>query len=87
MITLYVNGKATPFPISSESYHEAKVGAVSTLVVETTSDKAIAFPLGTYCTWRGEKFALYTPAEVVKVSEQVPLYAHAQRGGATARTI
>ena len=70
MITLYVNGKATPFPISSESYHEAKVGAVSTLVVETTSDKAIAFPLGTYCTWRGEKFALYTPAEVVKVSER-----------------
>ena len=70
MITLYVNGKATPFPISSESYHEAKVGAVSTLVVETTSDKAIVFPLGTYCTWRGEKFALYTPAEVVKVSER-----------------
>lgn len=70
MITLYVNGKATPFPISSESYHEAKVGAVSTLVVETTSDKAIAFPLGTYCTWRGEKFALYTPAEVVKMSER-----------------
>lgn len=70
MIELYVNGKATPFPISSESYHEAKVGAVSTLVVETTSDKAIAFPLGTYCTWRGEKFALYTPAEVVKVSER-----------------
>ena len=70
MITLYVNGKATPFPISSESYHEAKVGAVSTLVVETTSDKAIAFPLGTYCTWRGEKFTLYTPAEVVKVSER-----------------
>ena len=70
MILLYVNGKATPFPISSESYHEAKVGAVSTLVVETTSDKAIAFPLGTYCTWRGEKFALYTPAEVVKVSER-----------------
>lgn len=70
MITLYVNGKATPFPISSESYHEAKVGAVSTLVVETTSDKAIAFPLGTYCTWRGEKFALFTPAEVVKVSER-----------------
>ena len=70
MITLYVNGKATPFPISPESYHEAKVGAVSTLVVETTSDKAIAFPLGTYCTWRGEKFALYTPAEVVKVSER-----------------
>ena len=70
MITLYVNGVATPFPISSESYHEAKVGAVSTLVVETTSDKAIAFPLGTYCTWRGEKFALYTPAEVVKVSER-----------------
>lgn len=70
MITLYVNGKAMPFPISSESYHEAKVGAVSTLVVETTSDKAIAFPLGTYCTWRGEKFALYTPAEVVKVSER-----------------
>lgn len=70
MITLYVNGKDTPFPISSESYHEAKVGAVSTLVVETTSDKAIAFPLGTYCTWRGEKFALYTPAEVVKVSER-----------------
>ena len=70
MITLYVNGKATPFPISSESYHEAKVGAVSTLVVETTSDKAIAFPLGTYCTWRGEKFSLYTPAEVVKVSER-----------------
>ena len=70
MIELYVNGKATPFPISSESYHEAKVGAVSTLVVETTSDKAIAFPLGTYCTWRGEKFVLYTPAEVVKVSER-----------------
>lgn len=70
MIELYVNGKATPFPISSESYHEAKVGAVSTLVVETTSDKAIAFPLGTYCTWRGEKFSLYTPAEVVKVSER-----------------
>ena len=70
MIELYVNGKATPFPISSESYHEAKVGAVSTLVVETTSDKAIVFPLGTYCTWRGEKFALYTPAEVVKVSER-----------------
>lgn len=70
MIALYVNGKATSFPISSESYHEAKVGAVSTLVVETTSDKAIAFPLGTYCTWRGEKFALYTPAEVVKVSER-----------------
>ena len=70
MITLYVNGKATPFPISSESYHEAKVGAVSTLVVETTSDKAIVFPLGTYCTWRGEKFSLYTPAEVVKVSER-----------------
>ena len=70
MITLYVNGKATPFPISSESYHEAKVGAVSTLVVETTSDKAIAFPLGTYCTWRGEKFSLYAPAEVVKVSER-----------------
>ena len=70
MITLYVNGKATPFPISSESYHEAKVGAVSTLVVETTSDKAIAFALGTYCTWRGEKFALYTPAEVVKMSER-----------------
>ena len=70
MISLYVNGKATPFPISSESYHEAKVGAVSTLVVETTSDKAIAFPIGTYCTWRGEKFALYTPAEVVKVSER-----------------
>ena len=70
MITLYVIGKATPFPISSESYHEAKVGAVSTLVVETTSDKAIAFPLGTYCTWRGEKFTLYTPAEVVKVSER-----------------
>lgn len=70
MIELYVNGKATPFPISSESYHEAKVGAVSTLVVETTSDKAIAFPLGTYCTWRGEKFALYTPAEVVKMSER-----------------
>ena len=70
MIELYVNGKATPFPISSESYHEAKVGAVSTLVVETTSDKAIAFPLGTYCTWRGEKFALYTPSEVVKVSER-----------------
>ena len=70
MIELYVNGKATPFPISSESYHEAKVGAVSTLVVETTSDKAIAFPLGTYCTWRGEKFTLYTPAEVVKVSER-----------------
>ena len=70
MITLYVNGKATPFPISSESYHEAKVGAVSTLVVETTSDKAIVFPLGTYCTWRGEKFTLYTPAEVVKVSER-----------------
>lgn len=70
MITLYVNGKATPFPISSESYHEAKVGAVSTLVVETTSDKAITFPLGTYCTWRGEKFSLYTPAEVVKVSER-----------------
>lgn len=70
MIELYVNGKATPFPISSESYHEAKVGAVSTLVVETTSDKAIAFPLGTYCTWRGEKFALFTPAEVVKVSER-----------------
>ena len=70
MITLYVNGKATPFPISSESYHEAKVGAVSTLVVETTSDKAIAFPLGTYCTWRGEKFALFTPAEAVKVSER-----------------
>lgn len=70
MITLYVNGKATPFPISSESYHEAKVGAVSTLVVETTSDKAITFPLGTYCTWRGEKFALFTPAEVVKVSER-----------------
>lgn len=70
MISLYVNGKDTPFPISSESYHEAKVGAVSTLVVETTSDKAIAFPLGTYCTWRGEKFALYTPAEVVKVSER-----------------
>lgn len=70
MISLYVNGKATPFPISSESYHEAKVGAVSTLVVETTSDKAIAFPLGTYCTWRGEKFSLYTPAEVVKVSER-----------------
>jgi hypothetical protein len=70
MITLYVNGKATPFPISSESYHEAKVGAISTLVVETTSDKAIAFPLGTYCTWRGEKFSLYTPAEVVKVSER-----------------
>ena len=70
MITLYVNGKATPFPISSESYHEAKVGAVSTLVVETTSDKSIAFPLGTYCTWRGEKFSLYTPAEVVKVSER-----------------
>lgn len=70
MISLYVNGKDTPFPISSESYHEAKVGAVSTLVVETTSDKAIAFPLGTYCTWRGEKFSLYTPAEVVKVSER-----------------
>lgn len=70
MIELYVNGKATPFPISSESYHEAKVGAVSTLVVETTSDEAIALPLGTYCTWRGEKFALYTPAEVVKVSER-----------------
>jgi hypothetical protein len=70
MITLYVNGKATPFPISSESYHEAKVGAVSTLVVETMSDKAITFPLGTYCTWRGEKFTLYTPAEVVKVSER-----------------
>lgn len=70
MISLYVNGKATPFPISSESYHEAKVGAVSTLVVETTSDKAIAFPLGTYCTWRGEKFALFTPDEVVKVSER-----------------
>lgn len=70
MITLYVNGKATPFPISSESYHEAKVGAVSTLLVETTSDKAITFPLGTYCTWRGEKFALFTPAEVVKVSER-----------------
>lgn len=70
MIELYVNGKATPFPISSESYHEARVGAVSTLVVETTSDKAITFPLGTYCTWRGEKFALYTPAEVVKVSER-----------------
>lgn len=70
MITLYVNGKATPFPISSESYHEAKVGAVSTLVIETTSDKAIVFPLGTYCTWRGEKFSLYTPAEVVKVSER-----------------
>nr|DAO67393.1 MAG TPA: tail protein [Caudoviricetes sp.] len=70
MIELYVNGKATPFPISSESYHEAKVGAVSTLVVETTSDKAIAFPLGTYCTWRGEKFTLFTPAEVVKVSER-----------------
>ena len=70
MIELYVNDKATPFPISSESYHEAKVGAVSTLVVETTSDKAITFPLGTYCTWRGEKFALYTPAEVVKVSER-----------------
>lgn len=70
MISLYVNGKATPFPISSESYHEAKVGAVSTLVVETTSDKAITFPLGTYCTWRGEKFALFTPAEVVKVSER-----------------
>lgn len=70
MITLYVNGKATPFPISSESYHEAKVGAVSTLVVETMSDKAITFPLGTYCTWRGEKFALFTPAEVVKVSER-----------------
>lgn len=70
MIELYVNGKATPFPISTESYHEAKVGAVSTLVVETTSDKAIAFPLGTYCTWRGEKFTLYAPAEVVKVSER-----------------
>lgn len=70
MIELYVNGKAMPFPISSESYHEAKVGAVSTLVVETTSDKAIVFPLGTYCTWRGEKFSLYTPAEVVKVSER-----------------
>lgn len=68
MITIYSGGKAIQLPVSSESYHEAKVGAVATLVVETTSDKSFTFPLGMHCTWQGEKYYLYTPAEVVKVS-------------------
>ena len=68
MITIYSGGKAIELPVSSESYHEAKVGAVATLVVETTSDKSFTFPLGMHCTWQGEKYYLYTPAEVVKVS-------------------
>lgn len=68
MITIYSGGKAIELPVSSESYHEAKVGAVATLVVETTSDKPFTFPLGMHCTWQGEKYYLYTPAEVVKVS-------------------
>lgn len=68
MITIYSGGKAIQLPVSSESYHESKVGAVATLVVETTSDKPFTFPLGMHCTWQGEKYYLYTPAEVVKVS-------------------
>lgn len=68
MITIYSGGKAIQLPVSSESYHESKVGAVATLVVETTSDKSFTFPLGMHCTWQGEKYYLYTPAEVVKVS-------------------
>ena len=68
MITIYSGGKAIQLPVSSESYHEAKVGAVATLVVETTSDKPFTFPLGMHCTWQGEKYYLYIPAEVVKVS-------------------
>lgn len=68
MITIYSGGKAIQLPVSSESYHESKVGAVTTLVVETTSDKPFTFPLGMHCTWQGEKYYLYTPAEMVKVS-------------------
>lgn len=68
MITLYIGGKPTDYPTSSESYHEDKVGSVPILVIETVSNKYITFPLGMHCSWRGEKYYLYSPAEVVKVS-------------------
>lgn len=80
MITIYSGGKAIELPVSSESYHEAKVGAVATLVVETTSDKPFTFPLGMHCTWQGEKYYLYTPAEVVKVSTREYRYTLTFRG-------
>lgn len=70
MITLYMQGKTLDLPTSSESYHEVAVGAIPKLVVETTSDRELQLNLGIHCTFRGEKYYMFTAPEVVKKSNR-----------------
>lgn len=70
MITIYSKGTQINLPTSENSYHEVSVGAIPKLVVETTSDKILTIPLGVHCSFRGEKFYLFTEPEVVKQSSR-----------------
>lgn len=70
MITIYSKGTQISLPTSENSYHEVSVGAIPKLVVETTSDKILTIPLGVHCSFRGEKFYLFTAPEVVKQSSR-----------------
>lgn len=70
MITIYSKGGQIKLPTSENSYHEVSVGAIPKLVVETTSDKILTIPLGVHCSFRGEKFYLFTAPEVVKQSSR-----------------
>ena len=70
MITIYSKGTQMSLPTSENSYHEVSVGAIPKLVVETTSDKILTIPLGVHCSFRGEKFYLFTAPEVVKQSSR-----------------
>ncbi|WP_297191040.1 hypothetical protein [uncultured Porphyromonas sp.] len=70
MITIYSKGTQINLPTSENSYHEVSVGAIPKLVVETTSDKILTIPLGVHCSFRGEKFYLFTAPEVVKQSSR-----------------
>ena len=68
MIRVYSGGKSVNLPTSQESYHEVSVGAIPKVVVETTSNRELNIGIGAYCTFRGEKYYLFTAPEVVKRS-------------------
>ena len=70
MIRVYSGGKSVNLPTSQESYHEVSVGAIPKVVVETTSNRELNIGIGAYCTFRGEKYYLFTAPEVVKKSNR-----------------
>jgi len=70
MIRVYSGGKSVNLPTSQESYHEVSVGAIPKVVVETTSNRELNIGIGAYCTFRGEKYYLFTAPEVVKRSRR-----------------